>query len=162
MKSVFSENNSIDSLKKLVAFHHKNGNKLEEAKSLYDLGSVVINTQNTSKALSHLNYSAEIYLLLDDSIRYAWCLYKISYLYNLTGDYSKSFTYCLNANSIASKYSQKSLEGYCQNLLGRLYYLLSDESSAMSFYDKALKNGKIENNDKLIAESMSTLPAACP
>lgn len=155
IKPVFAENNSSDSLKKLIQAYHENGNKSKEAEALFELGSEIIGTAQVGEALSYLKSSSEIYLSLHDSINYAWCLYKISYLYNLTGDYSKSFTYCLNANSIASSYSLKSLEGYCQNLMGRLYYLLSDENSAMSFYDKALKNGIAEKDNRLIAESMS-------
>ena len=88
---VLAQNNRADSLLSLIEKTNPENNKPAFAKLLYDLGNEILLTEKTGNALDALEKSALIYRSLGDSIHYAECLYKISYLYNLTGEYSKSF-----------------------------------------------------------------------
>lgn len=153
--SSFSQQARIDSLKKEIEKQESENNKPALAKALFDFGSAILSTNGTADALHALEQSEKIYSSLGDSLRQAWCLYKIGYLYNLTGDYSKSFKLCLQSSSLSGNNPNLNLEGYNKNLLGRLYYLLSDEISAMNCYDSALTIGKRTGDEKLAAESIS-------
>lgn len=150
-----SQQARIDSLKKEIEKLESGTNKSALAKTLFDFGSAILSTGNSSDALKAFEQSAKIYNSSGDNLHHAWCLYKISYLHNLTGDYSRSFKTCLQSSSLSGNNPELNMEGYNKNLLGRLYYLLSDEISAMGLYKEGLAIGKKTGDDKLSAESIS-------
>ncbi|PHR32512.1 MAG: hypothetical protein COA38_06290 [Fluviicola sp.] len=129
--------------------HLKKGNSLADLGSFYlELGEYYNQLNDPEKSLHFLNLSEKTFTSIGDikSLAHSW--HEIAGTYYNKQDYKQAEKYWLKAMEYGSQH--KDLNFYSNNLInvGEIYRLRNDFTTALSFYNRAIKIKRANQEDQ--------------
>ena len=152
--NLFSENNKIDSLTKVIY----SSTDTVKGNAIYNLAFNYFNNQQYYLAIK--NFSNSVEFLYSNEEKIAEIKSYIGLCYYFQGNYSLSLEYYFKGLEIREKLGKKALIGISYNNIGGTYFKLNKYNEALEYYNKSLKIAQnfndtlnqvhVENNIALI------------
>ena len=121
-----------------LELYDKLGDKNERSWLMIDIGWVYLESQkNYTMALNHFTKAKETFQELHNNIGTIVANHDIGNAYSEMGKFDQALIYFNEASELSIKIKEKRHQADSYALLGRTYYLLSDETNSRKWFSKA-------------------------
>lgn len=138
-------------------FYTSDEDRLEEARTLYLIGSTYYEMGDRQKALDYFHKALPIFIIIEDKINEAAVLNNLGTVYFNQGKGNKALHYYRQALQINNEIGDRVNEAIAINNIGSIYAYLGNYHKALEHYNHALLIQKIIGDKLNLATALSNL-----